>query len=112
MGDIIRLRALHVYQAPGAGVDNVIYEQLLFESSEHVAQFKFTVLLMPNGPLKITGADFDVEQCSTENKIENEEILSLLKTSTKRKAAKKKKRAAEKAVAAAAGEACPTAVEQ
>jgi len=86
--------------------------QVLFErEGEHVAQFKFTVLLMPNGPLKITGADFDVEQCSTENKIENEEILSLLKTSTKRKAAKKKKRAAEKAVAAAA-EACPTAVEQ
>ena len=30
---------------------------------------------MPNGPLKITGADFDPEQCSTENKIENDEIL-------------------------------------
>ena len=44
-------------------------------SGEYVAQFKFTVLLMPNGPLKITGADFDPEQCSTENKIENDEIL-------------------------------------
>ena len=44
-------------------------------TGEFVAQFKFTVLLMPNGPLKITGADFDPEQCSTENKIENDEIL-------------------------------------
>jgi len=76
--------------------------QVLFErEGEYVAQFKFTVLLMPNGPLKITGADFDVDQCTTDNKIENDEILSLLKTSTKRKAAKKKKKAAEKAVAAA-----------
>ena len=48
---------------------------LLFFAGEFVAQFKFTVLLMPNGPLKITGADFDIEQCSTDNKIENEEIL-------------------------------------
>jgi len=88
--------------------------QVLFErEGEHVAQFKFTVLLMPNGPLKITGADFDPDQCSTENKIENEEILSLLKTSTKRKAAKKKKRAAEKAASAAMPDAvAPTAVEQ
>jgi len=76
--------------------------QVLFErEGEYVAQFKFTVLLMPNGPLKITGADFDVDQCTTDKKIENDEILSLLKTSTKRKAAKKKKKAAEKAVAAA-----------
>jgi len=90
--------------------------QVLYErDGEFVAQFKFTVLLMPNGPLKITGADFDPEQCSTENKIENDEILSLLKTSTKRKAAKKKKRAAEKAVAEATGaapEAVPIATEQ
>jgi len=90
--------------------------QVLYErDGEYVAQFKFTVLLMPNGPLKITGADFDPEQCSTENKIENDEILSLLKTSTKRKAAKKKKRAAEKAVAEATGaapEAVPIATEQ
>jgi len=89
--------------------------QVLYErEGEYVAQFKFTVLLMPNGPLKITGADFDPEQCSTENKIENEEILSLLKTSTKRKAAKKKKRAAEKEVAKAAGvpDAVPIKAEQ
>lgn len=89
--------------------------QVLYErEGEFVAQFKFTVLLMPNGPLKITGADFDPEQCSTENKIENDEILSLLKTSTKRKAAKKKKRAAEKEVAKATGipDAVPIKAEQ
>merc|ERR1712029_887047 len=87
--------------------------QVLYErEGEYVAEFKFTVLLMPNGPLKITGAVFDPETCTTENKIENEEILSLLKTSTKRKAAKKKKRAAEKAVAdmGKAGAGVPDAV--
>merc|ERR1712109_345364 len=91
------------------------YPVLYEKDGEFVAQFKFTVLLMPNGPLRITHGSWDPEQCSTENKIENDEILSLLKTSTKRKAAKKKKRAAEKAVAEATGaapEAVPIATEQ
>ena len=44
-------------------------------SDEVVAQFKATVLLMPNGPLRITGGypvDGDIYQ--SEHKIEDEEI--------------------------------------
>ena len=33
--------------------------QLFLYLGEYVAQFKFTVLLMPNGPLRITGGPFD-----------------------------------------------------
>jgi len=73
--------------------------QVLYEKEgEHVAQFKFTVLLMPNGPHKITGLPFDEEQYKSEFTVEDLEIQKLLKTSANPKAAKKKKKAAEKAV--------------
>ena len=39
-----------------------------------VAQFKFTVLLMPNGPQKITGLPFDTELYKSEHSIEDQEI--------------------------------------
>lgn len=78
-------------------------------AGEYVAQFKFTVLLMPNGPHKITGLTFDLEGLETDKKIEDLDIQKLLKTSANPKAAKKKKKAAEKAVA---GEAAPQLVEQ
>ena len=43
-----------------------------------MAQFKFTVILMPNGPLKITGLPFDVDCFESEYSIEDEELkLSL-----------------------------------
>lgn len=77
--------------------------QVLYEKEgEHVAQFKFTVLLMPNGPHKITGMTFDPELCESDKKIDDLDIQKLLKTSANPKAAKKKKKAAEKAVAAQA----------
>ncbi|XP_023344674.1 proliferation-associated protein 2G4 [Eurytemora carolleeae] len=73
--------------------------QVLFEKEgESVAQFKFTVLLMPNGPQKITGLPFDTELYKSEYTIEDQEIQKLLNTSANPKAAKKKKKAAEKAV--------------
>jgi len=74
--------------------------QVLHEKeSEIVAQFKFTVLLMPNGPHKITGLPFDPSKCTSTHSIEDTEILTLLKTSANPKSGKKKKKAAEKAVA-------------
>jgi curved DNA binding protein len=74
--------------------------QVLYEKEDQtVAQFKFTVLLMPNGPHKITGLPFDPDSCQSDKKIEDVDILKLLKTSANPKAAKKKKKAAEKAVA-------------
>jgi len=73
---------------------NVLYEK----DGMFVAQFKFTVLLMPNGPKKITGLPFDPAFYKSEKSVEDAEIQTLLKQSTNPKAAKKKKKAAEKAV--------------
>jgi curved DNA binding protein len=84
--------------------------QVLYEKEgESVCQFKFTVLLMPNGPHKITGLPLDLEILETDKKIEDLDIQKLLKTSANPKAAKKKKKAAEKAIA---GETVPQLVEQ
>ncbi len=41
---------------------------------EFVAQFKFTVLLMPNGPMKITGGQFDPNCYSSEYSIQDEDL--------------------------------------
>jgi len=73
---------------------HVLYEK----EGVAVAQFKFTVLLMPNGPQKITGLPFDAALYKSEKAIEDQEVLTLLKQSANPKAAKKKKKAAEKAV--------------
>merc|ERR1719491_243149 len=79
----------------------------------HVAQYKFTVLLMPNGPHKITGLPFDESLYKSEKSLADVEILKLLKTSANPKAAKKKKKAAEKAVSDETGtEEAPALVEQ
>merc|ERR1712054_21456 len=90
------------------------FQVLYDKEGAHVAQYKFTVLLMPNGPHKITGLPFDEAICKSEKSIEDAEIQKLLKTSANPKAAKKKKKAAEKAVSdeTAGEEAAPTLVEQ
>merc|ERR1712121_620153 len=73
---------------------HVLYEK----EGSFVTQFKFTVLLMPNGPMKITGLPFDEALIKSEKKVEDGEILTLLKQSTNPRANKKEKKAAEKAV--------------
>lgn len=86
--------------------------QVLYEKDgEHVAQFKFTVLLMPNGPHRITGLNFEEELYKSEHSVEDAEIQKLLKTSANPKAAKKKKKAAEKAVTEETNSAPPVLVE-
>ncbi|PIK40489.1 putative proliferation-associated protein 2G4 [Apostichopus japonicus] len=50
----------------------VFYEK----EGEFVAQFKFTVLLMPNGPLRITQAPVDVSGYESEKKIEDKDMLA------------------------------------
>ena len=74
---------------------NVLCER----ESEVVAQFKFTVLLMPNGPMKITGLPFDTAAYQSEYSVQDEEMKNMLAASVSRKAAKKKKKKAEKAAA-------------
>merc|ERR1712055_445180 len=73
------------------------FQVLYDKEGECVAQFKFTVLLMPNGPHKITGLPFEADLYKTEKSIEDLDLQKLLKTSANPKAAKKKK-AAEKAI--------------
>jgi len=86
--------------------------QVLYEKEgESVAQFKFTVLLMPNGPHRITGLPFEEELYKSEHSVEDAEIQKLLKTSANPKAAKKKKKAAEKAVTEETTAAPPVLVE-
>ena len=49
--------------------------QVLYEKEgESVAQFKFTVLLMPNGPHKITGLPLDLDIVESEKSIEDLDI--------------------------------------
>lgn len=68
---------------------HVLYEK----PSEVVVQFKFTVLLMPNGPQKITGIAFDPTTCQSEHSITDEEVKKLLNSSAKAKKPNKKKKA-------------------
>ncbi|CAB4009226.1 Proliferation-associated 2G4 [Paramuricea clavata] len=70
---------------------NVLWEK----EGEFVAQFKFTLLLMPNGPIRITqGPAFDMDIVESENSIQDENIKSILASSVSRKAQKKKKKKA------------------
>lgn len=56
--------------------------QVLYEKdSEFVAQFKTTVLVLPNGSAKITGIPFDVSSFESEHKIEDKAVLEVLKLS-------------------------------
>ena len=43
-------------------------------SGEIVAQFKYTMLLMPNGPMKITGLPFEADCYQSEYSIEDEDL--------------------------------------
>ncbi|CAG9773079.1 unnamed protein product [Ceutorhynchus assimilis] len=70
--------------------------QVLYEKpSEIVAQYKFTVLIMPNGPHKITGLPVDVDLYESEHSITNPELKTLLNSSANPKQAKKKKKKSE-----------------
>ncbi|PWA28706.1 hypothetical protein CCH79_00014876 [Gambusia affinis] len=71
---------------------------------EFVAQFKFTVLLMANGPLRITSSLFEPDVYQSEHEVEDPE----LKSSASRKAQKKKKKKASKTVENATGQAMET----
>eukprot|EP00794_Sanderia_malayensis_P017632 gene17632-19386_t len=80
-----------------------IYPVLWDKEGEFVAQFKYTVLLMPNGPLRITNGPWDPEAVKSEYSIEDEDLKATLASSVNKKAQKKKKKkAAAKATEAAA----------
>nr|CAX74794.1 Proliferation-associated protein 2G4 [Schistosoma japonicum] len=60
------------------------------KDDEFVAQFRFTVLLMPNGPMKVTGLTFDPSLYKSEFKVKDAEIKDLLSQSVKIQNKKKK----------------------
>uniref|UniRef100_A0A9J7XUM4 Proliferation-associated 2G4, a n=1 Tax=Cyprinus carpio carpio TaxID=630221 RepID=A0A9J7XUM4_CYPCA len=62
------------------------------KEGEFVAQFKFTVLLMANGPLRITSGPFEAELYKSECDVQDPELKSLIQSSASRKAQKKKKK--------------------
>lgn len=78
------------------------------KEGEFVAQFKFTVLLMANGPLRITNSLFEPELYKSEFDVEDPELKALLQSSASRKAQKKKKKKASKTVESATGQAAET----
>lgn len=102
------LRLVEDEQCARVGVSEAKRHNLLHEypvlaerAGEFVAQFKFTVLLLPGGTKKITGLPFDQEAVlESSMSVENAELKDLLAKS----AAPRKKRA-NKAKKAAAGEA-------
>lgn len=67
------------------------YSVLYDKDTEVVAQFKFTVLLMPSGSHKITGLPFDSTLCESEHSIQDETLKATLNKSISNKPAKKKK---------------------
>ncbi|XP_046675116.1 proliferation-associated protein 2G4-like [Homalodisca vitripennis] len=67
--------------------------KVLFEkANEIVAQFKFTVLLMANGPHRITGLPFDMGLYESELAINDPELKILLSSSVNPNVIKKKKK--------------------
>ncbi|KAJ3414259.1 Proliferation-associated protein 2G4 [Chytridiales sp. JEL 0842] len=70
---------------------DVFYEK---EGSE-VAHILLTVLLMPNGPLKITGVQWDQDLVKADKVLKNEEIKELLRQPVKTNKKKKKAAAAD-----------------
>lgn len=46
----------------------------IFLIGEFVAQFKFTVLLMPNGPMRITSGPFEPDLYKSEMEVQDAEL--------------------------------------
>ena len=70
----------------------VLYEK----DNDVVAQFKFTVLLMPSGSHKITGLPIDTNLFKSEHHIEDDSIKALLSRGVGHKSGKKKKKPTNK----------------
>ena len=64
------------------------------KEGEFVAEFKFTLLLMPSGQMKITGLPIDLDLYESEHKIVDNDIKQLLTSSAQKKKNKKKKKKA------------------
>lgn len=98
------LRAFEDEQMARVGVSEAKRHELLHEypvlrerEGEIIAQFKFTVLILPGGTKKVTGLPFGdlANKAKTTKVVEDEELKALLATSANPKKAKKKKKETE-----------------
>merc|ERR1711920_638945 len=94
------LRAIEDEQVARVGVSEAKRHELLEEypvlkekDGETIAQFKFTVLLLPGGTKRITGLPLGnlEKQAASSCAVKDEDMIKLLKTSANPKKAKKKK---------------------
>jgi len=97
------LRAIEDEQVARVGVSEAKRHDLLEEypvlkekDKEVVAQFKFTVCLLPGGTKKITGLPLNESQVASSLSVQDEDLKKLLATSANPKKSKKKKAAASK----------------
>merc|ERR1711913_213118 len=93
------LRAIEDEQVARVGVSEAKRHELLEEypvlkekPDEFVAQFKFTVLLLPGGTKRITGLGLE-PRIVTSKKVEDEDLKKILSTSANPKKKKKKAKA-------------------
>ena len=105
------LRALDNEQKARMGVVECVkhkllepYSVLYDKDNEMIAQFKFTVLLMPSGSHKITGLSFDTSICESEYSIEDESLKTILAKGLTNKTAKKKKKSKSSTTTTNAGD--------
>ncbi|KAI8924175.1 peptidase M24, structural domain-containing protein [Entophlyctis helioformis] len=78
------------------------YPVLYEKDGASVAHVMFTVLVTPNGPLKITGVPWAQELVVSEKRAVAPEVVELLKTAVRAGGNKKKKSGSKKSAAAAA----------
>ena len=67
------------------------YQVLQDTSNSQVAHYMFTVLIMPQGPLKITAPPFNQDLVKSEKTLQDEGLKELLKSSVRNKKKNKKK---------------------
>lgn len=74
---------------------NLLEEYPVINTSDNriAVHYKFTVLLVPNGTDRITGEVVDKNAYPTDKKVEDEEILKILKEAPMKKKSKKSKKA-------------------
>ena len=60
------------------GLLQIHFPVLCWFLGEFVAQFKFTVLLMNNGPLRITSGPFDIDCFNSSHSLKDDELKVLL----------------------------------
>jgi curved DNA binding protein len=108
------LRAFEDEKKARLGVGECINHELIIpypvlyeKDGEYVAQFKFTVLLMPNGPLRITNGGTNIDLLESEYTIQDEDLKKILAEPVNMKTQKKK----NKKKTATKEEASPAATE-